>query len=103
MFGSGKRRRQERDEFLMMHSKIAAIHGDLLRRDEELVSALSSLTAATNHVGERLEADTTLAGVLSQLLAGRDTPAIDLTKERVLGGSVDVGSAERASARELAT
>ena len=94
MFGS-KRRRRERDEFLMMHSKIAAIHGDLLRRDEELVSALDSLTAATHHVGERLESDATLAGVLSQLIAGRETPAIDLTRERVLGGSVDAGTADR--------
>ncbi len=95
MFGS-KRRRRERDEFLMMHSKIAAIHGDLLRRDEELVSALDSLTAATQHVGDRLESDATLAGVLSELLAAREMPAIDLTRERVLGGSVDAGAADRA-------
>ena len=95
MFGS-KRRQRERDEFLMMHSKIAAIHGDLLRRDEELVSALDSLTAATQHVGDRLESDITLAGVLSELLTARETPAIDLTRERVLGGSVDAGAADRA-------
>ena len=95
MFGS-KRRRREHEEFLMMHSKIAAIHGDLLRRDEELVTALDSLTAATQHVGDRLESDTTLAGVLSELLTAREAPAIDLTRERVLGGSVDAGAAERA-------
>ena len=92
MFGA-RRRREERDEFLMMHSKIAAIHGDLLRRDEELLSALSLLTTATHHVGERLETETTLAKVLNQFLASREQPAIDLTKERVLGGSVSVDGA----------
>lgn len=93
MFGIGRRRQQERDEFLMMHSKIAAIHGDLLRRDEELLSALSSLTMATHHVGERLETETNLAKVLNQFLASREQPAIDLTKERVLGGSISVDGA----------
>jgi|GEM_PF-4784892 hypothetical protein len=88
MFRFGRRRQQERDEFLMMHSKIAAIHGDLLRRDEELLIALSTLTAATNQVGERLETDASMADVLNRLLVARETPAIDLTKERVLGGSV---------------
>ena len=92
MFGITRRRRQERDEFLMMHSKIAAIHGDLLRRDEELIAALSSLTAATHQVGERLESETTLAGVLSQLMTAREPVAIDLTKERVLGGSVSANA-----------
>ena len=95
MFGSSRRRRRERDEFLMMHSKIAAIHGDLLRRDEELITALATLTAATHHVEERLQSDTTLAGVLSELVAGRESPALDLTRERVLGGSVDAGVGER--------
>ena len=76
----------------MMHSKIAAIHGDLLRRDEELVAALSSLTAATDQVGARLESDTTLAGVLSELMGAREPRAIDLTRQRVLGGSVSVES-----------
>ncbi len=88
MFGALRRRRTQRDEFLMMHSKIAAIHGDLLRRDEALITALSSLTAATNHVGERLETENTLATVLNQYLTAREQPAIDLTRERVLGGSV---------------
>ena len=76
----------------MMHSKIAAIHGDLLRRDEELVAALSSLTAVTHQVDARLESDTTLAGVLSELMGAREPRAIDLTRERVLGGSVSVES-----------
>jgi hypothetical protein len=76
----------------MMHSKIAAIHGDLLRRDEELVAALSNLTAATDQVGARLESDTTLAGVLSELMGAREPRAIDLTRERVLGGSISVES-----------
>lgn len=76
----------------MMHSKIAAIHGDLLRRDEELIAALSGLTAATHQVGSRLESDTTLAGVLSELMGAREPRAIDLTRERVLGGSVSVES-----------
>ena len=87
MFGKA-RRRQERDEFLMMHSKIAAIHGDLLRRDEELISALSTLTVVTHQVGARLESETTLAGVLTELMGAREPHAIDLTRERVLGGSV---------------
>lgn len=87
MFEVLRRRRTERAEFLMLHSKIAAIHGDLLRRDEELIMALSSLTAATNHVGERLQTENTLATVLHQLVT-REQPAIDLTRERVLGGSV---------------
>ena len=87
MFGRA-RRRQERDEFLMMHSKIAAIHGDLLRRDEELISALSTLTVVTHQVGARLVSDTTLAGVLTELMSAREPPSIDLTRERVLGGSV---------------
>ena len=90
MFRFGRRRRQERDEFLLVHSKIAAIHGDLLRRDEELLNALSSLTAATNQVGERLETDASMVEVLNRLLVARETPAIDLTRERVLGGSVSV-------------
>lgn len=93
MFRFGRRRQQERDEFLMMHSKIAAIHGDLLRRDEELLTALSTLTVATNQVGERLETDASLADVLHRMLEARETPAIDLTKERVLGGSVSVDPA----------
>ncbi len=87
MFGA-RRRRQERDEFLMVHSKIAAIHGDLLRRDEELLQALSTLTAATEHVNVRLESDSALARVLVELVSAREPTAIDLTKERVLGGSV---------------
>lgn len=77
----------------MMHSKIASIHGDLLRRDEELLAALTTLTAATNQVGDRLETDASLADVLNRLLAAREIPAIDLTKERVLGGSVSVDPA----------
>jgi len=76
----------------MMHSKIAAIHGDLLRRDEELIAALTTLTAATHQVGARLESDTTLAGVLSELMGTREPRAIDLTRERVLGGSISVES-----------
>lgn len=88
MFGVLRRRRTEREEFLMIHSKIAAIHGDLLRRDEDLISALSSLTNATNHVGDRLDTEHTLVTVLQQFLTAREQPAIDLTRERVLGGSV---------------
>lgn len=87
MFGA-RRRRQERDEFLMVHSKIAAIHGELLRRDEELLQALSTLTAATDHVSARLESDSAVARVLTELISAREPAAIDLTKERVLGGSV---------------
>ncbi len=87
MFGA-RRRREERDQFLMMHSKIAAIHGDLLRRDEELLQALSTLTSATDHVSARLESDSALARVLTELVSAREPAAIDLTKERVLGGSV---------------
>ena len=87
MFGA-RRRRQERDEFLMVHSKIASIHGDLLRRDGDLLQALSTLTSATDHVSARLESDSALARVLTELVAAREPAAIDLTKERVLGGSV---------------
>lgn len=94
MFGA-RRRRQERDEFLMVHSKIAAIHGDLLRRDEELLQALSTLTAATDHVSARLESDSALARVLTELVSAREPAAIDLTKERVLGGSVSIDSGTR--------
>ena len=90
MFGFGRRRRQERDEFLLVHSKIAAIHGDLLRRDEELIDALTNLTSATDRVGERLESETSVLAVLHRMIESRDQPAIDLTKERVLGGSVSV-------------
>lgn len=101
MLGLGRRRQQERDEFLMMHSKIAAIHGDLLRRDEELISALTGLTEATAQVGDRLKTDTTLAEVLDRMLATRDDHAIDLTAEpRVVGGSV---SPEYAIGRPVAT
>ncbi len=90
MFGFGRRRRQERDEFLLVHSKIAAIHGDLLRRDEELIDALTNLTSATDRVGEQLESETSVLAVLHRMIESRDQPAIDLTKERVLGGSVSV-------------
>lgn len=94
MFGA-RRRRKERDEFLMVHSKIAAIHGDLLRRDEELLQALSTLTAATDHVNARLESDSALAQVLTELVSAREPAAIDLTKERVLGGSVSIDGGTR--------
>ena len=87
MFGA-RRRREEREQFLMVHSKIAAIHGDLLRRDEELLQALSTLTAAADHVSARLETDSAMAQVLTELVSARESVAIDLTKERVLGGSV---------------
>ncbi len=90
MFGFGRRRRQERDEFLLVHSKIAAIHGDLLRRDEELIDALTDLTRATDRVGERLRSETSVLETLHRMIEGREQPAIDLTKERVLGGSVSV-------------
>ena len=95
MFNFGRRRQQERNEFLMVHSKIAAIHGDLLRRDEELLTALSSLTSATQQVGSRLQTDATLVDVLQQLIATREPRSIDLTKERVLGGSVDAKALDR--------
>lgn len=94
MFGA-RRRREERDQFLMMHSKIAAIHGDLLRRDEELVQALSTLTSATDQVSARLESDSAIARVLTELVSAREPVAIDLTKERVLGGSVSIDGGTR--------
>ena len=94
MFGA-RRRREERDQFLMMHSKIAAIHGDLLRRDDELIQALSTLTAATDHVSARLESDSAMARVLTELVSAREPAAIDLTRERVLGGSVSIDGGTR--------
>ncbi len=89
MLGFGRRRQQERDEFLMMHSKIAAIHGDLLRRDEELIDALAQLTETTGQVGDRLRTDTHLAEMLDRMLTAREERSIDLTAEpRLVGGSV---------------
>lgn len=102
MFGA-RRRREERDQFLMMHSKIAAIHGDLLRRDEELVQALSTLTSATDQVSARLESDSAIARVLTELVSAREPVAIDLTKERVLGGSVTGNTSGQDSALEAST
>lgn len=102
MFGA-RRRREERDQFLMMHSKIAAIHGDLLRRDEELVQALSTLTSATDQVSARLESDSAIARVLTELVSAREPVAIDLTMERVLGGSVTGNASGQDSALEAST
>ncbi len=102
MFGA-RRRRQERDEFLMVHSKIAAIHGDLLRRDEELLQALATLTEATDHVSARLESDSALARVLTELVSAREPAAIDLTKERVLGGSVTGDASGQGSVVDAST
>jgi hypothetical protein len=95
MFNLFRRQRQERDEFLtILDSKVAAIHEDLIRRDEELISALTTLTDTTHQVSERLETEASLADVLRQLVTTRDNRSIDLTKERVLGGSVSVGRGE---------
>ena len=102
MFGA-RRRREERDQFLMMHSKIAAIHGDLLRRDEELLQALSTLVSATDQVSARLESDSAMARVLTELVSAREPVAIDLTKERVLGGSVTGNASGQDPALEAST
>lgn len=100
MFGMGRRRRREHDEFMMMHAKIAAIHGDLIRRDEELLSTLGRLATVAERSEYRLEGELSLATVFRQLLDARDTGALDLTAgERVVGGSV--GTRRTAGAAQL--
>jgi hypothetical protein len=84
-----RRRRRDRDEFFAMHAKIAAIHGDLLRRDEELLAVLSDLAVASQRIDERLAAESGLFDVINRVLETRDARAIDLTgTPRVLGGSI---------------
>jgi hypothetical protein len=98
MFRWAERRNRERDEIMLMHAKIAAIHADMVRRDEELrldlrtrrelIAALDRLTSAAERAEVRSESESELAGVLRQMLAARMPAEIDLTDERVLGGSV---------------
>jgi hypothetical protein len=85
----GRRRRRERDEFRSMHAKIAAIHGDVIRRDGALLDALEDLAAVTREVGCRLEEQARFSEVMARLVAASEPLAIDLGEEpRVVGGSV---------------
>ncbi len=100
MFGSGRRRRRERDEFAMLHAKIAAIHGDLIRRDEELIGVLDRLATVAERSETRMEGELSLASVFRQMLEVRDAGQIDLaTGPRVLGGSVEPVGADEAQLR----
>jgi hypothetical protein len=94
MFGTARRRR-EREEFAMLHAKIAAIHGDVIRRDEELIAVLDRLTAVTADMDDRLAITAPVIEGLRRAIEGRSPADIDLTgRPRVLGGSVDTGAAE---------
>jgi hypothetical protein len=106
----GRRRRAQRDELMMMHARIAEIHADMVRRDEELrldlgtrrqlISAVEQLTDAAHGVEERLLTEGSLADALQGLLVARETAAIDLgERPRVLGGTVE--SPGRSNLRRL--
>lgn len=89
MFGRARRQR-EREEFAMLHAKIAAIHGDLVRRDEELIAVLDRLATATGDVEERLAITAPAIEGLRRAIEARSPAEIDLTaRPRVLGGSVE--------------
>ena len=90
-----------------MHAKIAAIHADMVRRDEELrldlrtrrdlIAALDRLTSAAERAEARSESESELAGVLRLMLAAQPSAEIDLTDERVLGGSIGHTRASRSA------
>lgn len=88
MFGRARRQR-ERDEFAMLHAKIAAIHGDLVRRDEELIAVLDRLATVTGDVEDRLAVTAPVIEGLRRAIEARAPAEIDLTRPRVLGGSVE--------------
>ena len=73
----------------MLHAKIAAIHGDLVRRDEELIAVLDRLATATGDVEERLAITAPAIEGLQRAIEARSPAEIDLTAPRVLGGSVE--------------
>lgn len=89
MFGRARRQR-EREEFAMLHAKIAAIHGDLVQRDEELIAVLDRLATVTGGVEERLAITAPAIEGLRRAIEARSPAEIDLTaRPRVLGGSVE--------------
>jgi hypothetical protein len=98
-------RNRERDEIMLMHAKIAAIHADMVRRDEELrldlrtrrelIEALDRLTEAAERAEARSESETALVTALKQMILGRGSTTIDLSDERVLGGSVETANPPR--------
>lgn len=104
-----RRRQREQDEIMFMHAKIAAIHADMVRRDEELrldlrtrrdlIDAVDRLTHAVDRAEARAESEASLATVLRQMLTARNGGDVDFGGERVLGGSV--GSARRSRPQQL--
>lgn len=105
MLRRSARRQREQNEIMYMHAKIAAIHADMVKRDEELrldlrtrrdlIDAVDRLTHAVERAEERAEQEASLASVLRQMLTARSGGDIDLSAERVLGGTVGTTGTRR--------
>lgn len=95
------RKKRAREELLWtLHTKIAAIHGDVIRRDEDLLAVLTGLADTGERMRARLEAERTerramldaVIRLTDTLIASTARPAPVAPGPRVLGGSVLPGS-----------
>ena len=96
------RRKRAREELLWtLHAKIAAIHSDVIRRDEQFIAVLGRLAETNERVRARLEAERAdgramldaVARLTDALVAATARPLAAPPAPRVLGGSVLPGSA----------
>lgn len=96
------RKKRAREELLWtLHAKIAAIHADVIRRDEQFIAVLDRLAETNERVRARLEAEQIDGRALLDATTRLTDAMVAATTrqraapqgQRVLGGSVLPGSA----------